>query len=60
MKRRVLDDPAVIKIRWQEYKNRTYPIISLMKKKNIRIFKIDGEKPPFKVSQKISSLLKLR
>lgn len=60
MKKRVLDDPAIIKVRWQEYKNRTYPILDLMKSKKIKVSKINGEQPPFKVSQKISSLLKLR
>lgn len=60
MKKRVDDNPALIKVRWQQYKDRTYPIIDLMKKSKIAIFKINGEKSPYEVSRKISSFLKLK
>ncbi len=60
LKKRTLDDPAVIKVRWQEYQNRTYPILSLMKKNKFSIFKINGEKSPYEVAVRVASLLGLK
>ena len=37
-----LDEPNIIKIRCREYKKRTLPVISEMKKKGIKIVKING------------------
>jgi len=37
-----LDEPAVIKVRCREYKKRTLPVISKMKKMGIKVVKING------------------
>ena len=43
MRTRSLDKPEVIKVRLKEYHNRTYPIIAGMKKRNFKVFPINGE-----------------
>jgi len=43
VKRKGLDDPKTIKIRLQEYKNRTVPIFDIFKQHKIKIKKINGE-----------------
>lgn len=40
---RVLDNPETIKIRYQEYLNRTLPIIDFLKKRSYKIMGISGE-----------------
>ncbi|MBI2062367.1 MAG: nucleoside monophosphate kinase [Candidatus Yanofskybacteria bacterium] len=40
---RVLDDPEVIKVRYQEYLNRTEPILDFLKKREYNIIEINGE-----------------
>lgn len=42
-KREGLDDPKSIKVRLDEYKNRTVPIFDLIEKSGIKIIKINGE-----------------
>ncbi|MCX6788581.1 MAG: nucleoside monophosphate kinase [Candidatus Jorgensenbacteria bacterium] len=59
MRTRSLDNPEVIKVRLKEYRERTYPIVSEMKKKGFTIKKLDGESLPYKVSEKIIKALKL-
>ncbi len=43
VKRKGLDDPETIKVRLEEYKNRTVPIFDLFEKHGIKIKKINGE-----------------
>lgn len=52
-RRRVLDNPETIKIRLQEYKNRTYPIIKELKRLKYSVIKINGEQPPYLVHNNI-------
>jgi len=40
-----LDEPAVIRVRCREYKKRTLPVISEMKKRGIKVVKINGNFP---------------
>lgn len=40
---RLLDDPETIKVRYQEYINRTLPIIDFLKKRDYKIVEINGE-----------------
>jgi len=56
---RTLDNPKIIKIRLEEYKNSTYPIIKKMKQLKFSIVEVNGEHPPYKVSQEIIKKLKL-
>jgi len=37
-----LDEPAIIKVRCREYKKRTLPVIAEMKKKGVKVIKING------------------
>lgn len=43
IKRKGLDDPETIKVRLEEYKNRTVPIFDIFEKEGIKIKKINGE-----------------
>ena len=60
MRTRSLDKPEVIKVRLKEYHNRTYPIIAGMKKRNFKVFPINGEPLPFKVFGSVKKALKLK
>lgn len=59
MRTRSLDAPTVIKVRLQEYHNRTYPILARMKKSGFRILKINGEPLPYAVHRQIVRRLRL-
>src|SRR3989344_2574441 len=56
-KKRTLDNPEVIKVRLEEYKKRTYPIIKQLKQEKYRIEEIDGTPAPYKVFEQILSSL---
>jgi len=60
MRTRSLDNADVIKVRLAQYRDRTYPIVAGMKKRNFSIFKVNGEPLPYKVSEKVVKALKLR
>lgn len=53
LKRRSLDTPETIKVRLQEYKNRTRPVLEELKKKGYKINVIDGKPAPFKVFEEV-------
>lgn len=55
---RTLDKPAIIKVRLREYKNRTEPILDIVRKKGYKVRKIDARPAPHKVLQKILSHIK--
>lgn len=59
LKRKCLDDPKSIKVRIEEYKKRTLPVIDYFKKLNLEIFRINGSPPPAQVFKEILSKLKL-
>ena len=52
-RRRVDDNPATIKIRLEEYKNRTEPVFEIARKLGYRIHEIDARPAPYKVFRKI-------
>lgn len=56
--KRTLDTPDVIKIRLEEYKNRTLPILKLLKKRKYHVEMVDARPAPFKVLKKIYAHLK--
>jgi len=43
IKRKGLDDPETIKVRLEEYKKKTYPVLEIFKKERIEVSKINGE-----------------
>lgn len=57
-RRRTLDAPSVIKVRLGEYRTRTYPIISRMKKMNLKIAAVNGEPLPYRVFERIIRAIK--
>lgn len=59
-KREGLDDPESIKVRLDEYKNRTVPIFEIIEKEGIEINKINGEQPVADVYENILSFLEAR
>jgi adenylate kinase len=56
--KRTDDSPKVIKVRLEEYKNRTKPIFKIVKKRGYKIRVIDGRPAPYKVFGKIYGYLK--
>jgi len=58
VKRKGLDDPETIKVRLEEYKNRTLPILKIFDREGINVSRIDGEESPADVHKNI--LLKIR
>lgn len=56
--KRSLDKPEVIKVRLEEYKTRTLPILDFVKKRGYRISKIDARPAPYKVLENILKRLK--
>ncbi len=57
--KRTLDKPEIIKVRLREFKERTFPILSKMKKDKYNLKEIDGRPAPYKVHEKIAAILKL-
>lgn len=56
--KRTDDNSKVIKIRLEEYKNRTEPIFKIVKKRGYKIRVIDGRPAPFKVFKKVYDSIK--
>ncbi|MEK7546917.1 MAG: nucleoside monophosphate kinase [Patescibacteria group bacterium] len=56
--KRTLDNPVSIKIRHEEYRNRTKPIFDVIKYHGYKVRKIDGRPAPYKVFQKINAYFK--
>jgi len=59
LKRRVVDDPKLFKVRIKEYKERTLPILMALKKRGYKIIEIDGRPMPYQVHSKIVKALNL-
>ncbi len=59
LKRRILDDPNVIKVRLEEFKKRTLPIINQFKKAGLKVNIVNGEPAPYKVFDQIEKILQL-
>lgn len=57
LRRKGLDDVETIKVRLKEYKERTLPVINILKKQGIRVKKINGEKSPVNVFKTILTIL---
>ncbi len=51
--RRTLDKPEVIRVRLEEYKSRTKPILKEFRKRGFAVRRIDGEQAPWKVHRDI-------
>lgn len=60
LRKRTLDDPKIIMVRLEEYKNRTYPIIAKMKKFGLKVIEINGEPAPYKIHAVITKKLGLK
>ncbi len=58
IKRGKLDKPETIKVRLQEFKEKTLPVLDYLKKRKIKVEKIDGTSPPEVVFQNILRKLK--
>ncbi|HEY4484623.1 MAG TPA: nucleoside monophosphate kinase [Candidatus Paceibacterota bacterium] len=50
---RELDKPEIIKVRYQEYLNRTFPILGYLQERDYKIIRINGEQSIEKVSEDI-------
>ena len=57
-RRKGLDEPETIKVRLEEYKNRTLPIVDIFKKEGIEMNKINGEQTVANVFQDILRVIK--
>jgi len=58
LKRKGLDNPEVIKKRFEEYKKQTLPVISFFKEQEIRAEEIKGSSSPVEVFEDVISRLK--
>ncbi len=58
--KRTLDNPESIKVRHEEYKNRTKQVFDVLKKRGYKTIKIDGRPAPYEVFQKINGYFKNR
>ena len=47
LRTRTLDKPEIIKVRLKEYEEDTFPVLEGLKKQKLKIFKIDGTRPPY-------------
>jgi adenylate kinase family enzyme len=43
VKREKLDNPSVIKVRWQEYQKKTLPLIKYFEENNFKLIRIEGK-----------------
>lgn len=57
VKRKDLDDPETIKVRLQEYKNRTFPLFEYFKNNDFNVNKINGEGSVARVHEEILNIL---
>jgi len=58
LRTRTLDKPSVIKVRLKEFKERTLPIINMLKKRGYKINMVNGEPLPYTVHANIVRHLK--
>lgn len=52
-RKRILDNPKIIKTRLKEYKERTFPIIEGLKNRGYGIIPVSAEPPPYKILENI-------
>lgn len=58
LKKRILDNPETMKIRLEEYNNRTKPIVKELKKRGYKIIEINAAPRPYEVFEQIKKRLK--
>lgn len=58
--KRVLDNPQTLKIRFNEYRTKTYPIFNYLKEQGFKIHQIDARPAPYKIFQKIKKIIKTK
>jgi len=58
LRRKGLDDPASIKVRLEEYENRTYPMLDYFKERGLKVKKINGMGSVSLVFNRLLSVLK--
>ena len=56
--KRTLDNKETMKIRLQEYRERTEPVLGYLKKRKYKVSQVDGELPPFLIFRKIYGYFK--
>jgi len=58
LKKRIFDNPITMKVRLEEYHNRTKPIINAMKKRGYKIIEINAAPRPYEVFAQIQKKFK--
>ncbi len=56
-RKRTLDKSDVIKVRLEEYRNRTFPVVAELEKRGFVVNRIDGTPMPYKVFENITSII---
>ncbi|KKU93863.1 MAG: Adenylate kinase [Candidatus Jorgensenbacteria bacterium GW2011_GWA1_48_13] len=59
-RKRIFDNPKLIKVRLKQYEDRTLPIIQKAKKLGLKVVQINGEPAPYKVHASVIRALKLK
>lgn len=54
---RVDDNPEIIKVRLEEYRKQTYPIIAEMEKREFKVNQVDATRMPYQIFEKITSII---
>jgi len=57
LRTRVLDTPDIIKVRLEEYRSRTMPVVAGLEERGFVVYRIDGTPLPFSVFEQIKELL---
>jgi len=57
--KRILDKKEIIKVRIEEYKKRTLPIIKELKKLKFKVYEINGALKPFEIHNNIKKIIKI-
>jgi adenylate kinase len=57
---RTLDDPEIIKVRFKEFKERSFPILEKLKEEGFNVNEVDGSPMPYKVHEEVIKLLNLK
>jgi adenylate kinase len=60
VRRKSLDDPETIKVRWKEFRERTLPVLGFLKRSGVPVHTMSGSKTPDIVFRSVVCALKMK